>query len=130
MEKFIEAFKALSDPTRLRIVHLLLSAGETPLCVCEFVDALSEPQYNVSKHLRVLKQKGLLSETKDGRWVYYSIRQSNAPFFDLLYQAISAISHDILQADKQRLSERIKLRIDGKCLLGVQKTDLLSRKVS
>ena len=130
MEDFIEALKALSDPTRLRIVHLLLSAGDNSLCVCELVEALEEPQYNVSKHLRILRHSGLLSETKDGRWVYYSLRQSNTPFFDYLHQAISAISHDILRADKQRLSERLKLRIDGKCLLGIQKTHLLSRKAS
>jgi len=130
MQNFIEAFKALSDPTRLRIVHLLLSADGASLCVCELVDALEEPQYNVSRHLRILKHAELLSETKDGRWVYYSIQQSNAPFFVHLHQAVGSISHDILQADEQRLGDRLALREDGKCILGVQKTDLLSGKAS
>jgi ArsR family transcriptional regulator len=130
MQDFIEAFKALSDPTRLRIVHLLLSSGGVSLCVCEFVDALEEPQYNVSKHLRVLKHAGLLNEVREGRWVYYSLHRTNAPFFTYLYQAISGISHDVLQADKQRLKERLALRVDGKCLLGVQKIYLLGRIAS
>ena len=130
MENFIEVLKALSAPTRLRILRLLLSMEGASLCVCEFVDALEEPQYNVSRHLRILKQAGMLSETKDGRWVYYSIRHNEVPLFIHLYQAVRSISNDILEVDKQRLRDRLTLRKDGKCILGVQKTSLLSRKAS
>ena len=87
-----------------------------------------EPQYKVSRHLGILRRVGLLNETKDGRWVHYSIQSSEDPFFSHLYQAIGSISHETLQADEQRLRERLTLREDGKCLLGVQKKHLLSGK--
>lgn len=128
MQDFGDVFKALGDPTRLRIIHLLLSKHVASLCVCEIVDALEEPQYNVSRHLRILRLAGLLSETKDGRWVHYSIQSSGNPFFSHLYQAVGSISHETLQADEQRVQERLTLREDGKCLLGVQKKHLLSGK--
>ena len=128
MQNFAEVFKALSDSTRLRIVHLLLSVHGSSFCVCEIVDALEEPQYNVSRHLGILRRAGLLNETRDGRWVHYSIQSSNDPFFSYLYQAVGSISHETLQADEQRLQERLTLREDGKCLLGVQKKHLLSGK--
>lgn len=72
MENYIEIIKALGEKTRLRIAFLL-KASHTELCVCEIVDALEEPQYNVSRHLQLLKHAGLLQERKDGRWVYYSL---------------------------------------------------------
>ena len=128
MYSFTEVFKILSDLTRFRIVRLLLSVRSIPLCVCEIVDALEEPQYNVSRHLSILKRAGLLNENKDGRWVYYSIEPSQDPFALHLYEAIGSISHEILQADEQRLRERLELRENGKCLLGIQKTHLLSGK--
>lgn len=124
MYSFTEVFKTLSDLTRFRIMRLFLSALRIPLCVCEIVDALEEPQYNVSRHLSILKRAGLLNETKDGRWVYYSIQPSRDSFVLHLHQAIGSISHEILQADQQRLQERLKLRKDGKCLVGIQKTHL------
>lgn len=128
MQNFTEVFKALSDATRLRIIHLFLSVYGTALCVCEIVDALEEPQYNVSRHLGILRRTGLLSETRDGRWVHYSIPPSEDSFFSYLHQTVSSISHETLQADEQRLRERLTLRKDGKCLLGVQKKRLLSGK--
>lgn len=128
MQNFAEVFKALSDSTRLRIVHLLLSVHGTSLCVCEIVDALEQPQYNVSRHLGILRRAGLLSETRDGRWVHYSIQLLEDPFFSHLYQTVGSISHETLQADEQRMRERLTLREDGKCLLGVQKKHLLSGK--
>ncbi|MEK7397264.1 MAG: metalloregulator ArsR/SmtB family transcription factor [Candidatus Poribacteria bacterium] len=128
MNTFSEIMKALSDPIRLRIVHLLLSVEKTPLCVCEIVDALEEQQYAVSRNLGILKHAGLLSESKNGRWVHYSIQASQEPFFLYLYKAISAISDHTLQEDKKRLQERLMLREKGRCLLGAQKTRLLSRK--
>lgn len=128
MKNLAEVLKALSDITRLRIVHLLLSVYGTSLCVCEIVDALEEPQYNVSRHLGILRRAGLVTEIKDGRWVHYSIQSSEDPFFSHLYQAVGSMSHEILQADERRLRERLTLREDGRCLLGVQKKHLLRGK--
>ncbi len=63
-------FHALSDETRLAILEML-RGGER--CVCELQDELDAAQSRLSFHLRVLKDAGLVSDRKEGRWSYYSI---------------------------------------------------------
>ena len=65
-----ELFHALSDATRLEILERL-RAGEC--CVCDLTDALDAAQSRLSFHLRVLKDAGLVTDRRDGRWSYYSI---------------------------------------------------------
>ena len=65
-------FHALSDETRLQIVALL-SHGER--CVCELTGSLDAAQSRLSFHLRTLKDAGLVSDRKEGRWVYYSLNR-------------------------------------------------------
>jgi len=124
MDEYAAVFKTLSDPTRLRILRLLLDAG-TELCVCELVDSLEEPQYNISKHVNALKVAGLLASRKAGRWVYYRTARSGEDFFSLLHAAVAAIPERQVQRDRVELRKRLKLRTNGKCLLGVQKEHLL-----
>jgi len=64
-------FHALSDPTRLEILERL-RGGER--CVCDLQGALDAAQSRLSFHLRTLRDAGLVSDRKDGRWVYYSLR--------------------------------------------------------
>jgi DNA-binding transcriptional ArsR family regulator len=65
-----EYFKALSDPTRLKILYLL-QHGE--LCVCEINTAIEKPQSTTSHHLNVLKSAGLIKGRKDGVWIHYKL---------------------------------------------------------
>ncbi|HET7563842.1 MAG TPA: metalloregulator ArsR/SmtB family transcription factor [Gemmatimonadaceae bacterium] len=65
-----QLFHALSDDTRLTILEMLRS-GEH--CVCELQDTLDAAQSRLSFHLRVLKDAGLVTDRRDGRWSYYSI---------------------------------------------------------
>src|SRR5712692_11046355 len=65
-------FHALSDPTRLEIV-VLLSHGER--CVCELQDTLSAAQSRLSFHLGVLKDARVVTDRREGRWVYYSLNR-------------------------------------------------------
>jgi ArsR family transcriptional regulator len=69
-ERAIELFHALSDETRLGIIELLRK-GER--CVCELTDTLDAAQSRLSFHLRVLKDAGIVSDRKDGRWVHYEL---------------------------------------------------------
>lgn len=64
------ALRALGEDTRLRIIGLLL---ESPLEVGEIANRLGVSQYNVSKHLRILREAGLLSLEKDGRVHRYAL---------------------------------------------------------
>ena len=78
IEKIAEVFKALSDPTRLRLVKLL-SECQTgvckggPLCVNALAHQLGVTQSAVSQHLRVLRQAGLVSGDRNGAFMHYSI---------------------------------------------------------
>ena len=63
-------FHALSDETRLAIVRRLAS-GER--CVCDLTDLLGAAQSRLSFHLKTLKVAGLVTDRKQGRWVYYSL---------------------------------------------------------
>jgi len=65
-------FHALSDETRLEIVRML-SHGER--CVCELTGSLKAAQSRLSFHLKTLKDAGLVTDRKDGRWVYYSLNR-------------------------------------------------------
>jgi len=67
-----EIFKALGDPTRLRIVQMLAQHGE--MCVCRIVDELEMNQPTVSHHMAKLKQAGLLDARKEGQWIHYSLK--------------------------------------------------------
>jgi ArsR family transcriptional regulator len=63
-------FRALADPTRLRIVDLL-RGGER--CVCELADALETGQSLLSFHLKTMKDAGLVTDRREGRWAYYAL---------------------------------------------------------
>jgi ArsR family transcriptional regulator len=63
-------FHALSDETRLSIIQRL-RFGER--CVCDLTDALDAAQSRLSFHLRVLKDSGLVTDRRDGRWMYYTL---------------------------------------------------------
>ena len=71
MARLTGILKALADPTRLRIVHLL--RGREELCVCEITEALGLPQYTVSRHLSVLKAAGVVADWRQGKWMHYSL---------------------------------------------------------
>ena len=65
-------FHALSDETRLEIVRLL---SHSERCVCELQDAVGAAQSRLSFHLKTLKDAGLVSDRREGRWVYYSLNR-------------------------------------------------------
>jgi ArsR family transcriptional regulator len=89
-------FHALSDETRLRVLRRLAS-GER--CVCELTDALDAAQSRLSFHLKVLKNAGLVTDRREGRWMYYTLeRQTLAEAAELMKQLASA--HPAERADE------------------------------
>lgn len=123
MNTYSEIYKCLSDRTRLRIVRLL-AQSRFELCVCELVDSLEESQYNVSRHLKILKYSGLVVERKEGRWVYYGLRKKRDEFINLVLKSVQTIVEPFAKKDARELKHRLSLRTKGKCLLGIQKKDL------
>jgi ArsR family transcriptional regulator len=67
--------KALSDPNRVKIIKML---QHRPLCVCEIQSALGISQPNVSNHLRILENAGLVEYYKEGLWVNYYLADGKA----------------------------------------------------
>jgi len=63
-------FHALSDETRLQLLELLREGEQ---CVCDLTDALDAAQSRLSFHLKTLKDAGLVTDRKQGRWVYYAL---------------------------------------------------------
>lgn len=72
-ETVVDIFKALSEESRLRILILLM---EREMCVCEIEVCLNMTQSNVSRHLNVLKNCGILQYYKKAQWAYYGISES------------------------------------------------------
>lgn len=66
-----DAFKALADPTRVRMVNLLARNGE--LCVCDVQEHFDLAQPTISHHLSVLRKAGLVRSETRGRWAFYRV---------------------------------------------------------
>ena len=117
MMQQVSVFKALADETRLRLVNLFVTSGKS-LCVCEMVDALKLPQYQISKHLNILKNSGLISVQKSGTWAYHSINRDiiqNEKLYSFLKEFLSG---DIFDEDIKNLDMRLMLREGDRCVVG------------
>jgi ArsR family transcriptional regulator, arsenate/arsenite/antimonite-responsive transcriptional repressor len=102
-------FRAFSDRTRLRILHLLLP-GE--LCVCHIVDVLELPQPKISRHLAYLRRTGLVLVRKDGLWNYYRLAPARRPFHQKLLECLESCFRDVpeLAEDGRRLKKSFASR--------------------
>lgn len=110
-----EIFQALSDPFRVRMMRLLAVSNEEA-CLCEFSDSLLEPEYKLSRHLKVIRQAGLLEANKEGRWIYHRLIRK-VPFLEHVYEALRKIpdTDGEFRKDLERFSKRLPLREDGRC---------------
>jgi ArsR family transcriptional regulator, arsenate/arsenite/antimonite-responsive transcriptional repressor len=70
-ERLVALFRALGDPTRLEIFRLI-AAQSAPLCVCDIVDRFDVSQPTISHHLKVLREAGLVTVSRQGIWAYYA----------------------------------------------------------
>lgn len=119
IERYVETFKALSDMTRLKIMWLLLSV-DSKIYVSEIIDVLGENQYNVSKHLRILKGAGLVYERKEGKWTSYHYRPGRDEFDAEIRQTILAIPKELMAREIAACQKRLAMRVDGRCVLGTE----------
>ena len=103
-------FGAFADPTRLRILNLLLAAKE--LCVCDLCAALREIQPKVSRHLALLRRAGLVEVRGDGKWKYYSLARADSPLHRTLLRCVGSCLGELdeLATDRARLGS-LALRV-------------------
>jgi ArsR family transcriptional regulator len=71
--RLAQMFKALGDPTRVRLVSLIAAADDAEACVCDLLDHVSLSQPTVSHHLKLLVDAGLITREQRGKWAYYKI---------------------------------------------------------
>jgi ArsR family transcriptional regulator len=81
----VHMFKALADPTRLRIM-LLLRVRE--LCVCELTYILGMEQSRISHQMRILREAGLAEDIRQGRWMIYRIPARSRQFIESLFASL------------------------------------------
>jgi ArsR family transcriptional regulator, arsenate/arsenite/antimonite-responsive transcriptional repressor len=65
-------FRALADETRLRVIYRLIDGEQ---CVCDLTDALGVAQSRLSFHLKTLREAGIVTDRREGRWVYYALNR-------------------------------------------------------
>src|SRR3989442_14319678 len=102
-------FRAFSDRTRLRILHLL-QGGE--MCVNDLVEIIDVPQPTASRHLAYLRRAELVVTRKDGPWIYYRLAAARSPFQKKLLQCLANCFDEVpeIQRDAARA---VKVRKAG-----------------
>jgi ArsR family transcriptional regulator, arsenate/arsenite/antimonite-responsive transcriptional repressor len=105
LDTMAELFQALADPTRLRILGLLLTGD---VCVCNIHESLRIPQPKASRHLAYLRRAGLVDTRRDGLWVYYRLVASADPVINAIRQSVTAALGDLeaVRKDTGRLQKK------------------------
>ena len=91
-------FRALADPTRLRLLNLI---ADREICVCYFVEILGISQPKISRHLAYLRRAGIAAARRQGRWIHYR-----------LVVPRDAVASSILKETLKHLRERPDMRRD------------------
>jgi ArsR family transcriptional regulator len=97
-------FQALGDNTRLRLLNLM---GDQEICVCYFVEILDQPQPKISRHLAYLRNAGIVTTRRDGKWMHYRIvMPPNVGAAKVLREILEWLKAEkAMQADRARLSK-------------------------
>lgn len=82
-------FKALGDPTRVRLVSLIAATSDGEACICDLTEPVGLSQPTVSHHMKKLAEAGLVTRTQRGKWAYYRIVPG----------ALTAIGQALIPAD-------------------------------
>lgn len=72
-ERIARVFKALGDPTRVRLLSLIAASADGELCVCDLTDPVGLSQPTVSHHMKQLVDAGLATREQRGKWAYYRV---------------------------------------------------------
>lgn len=114
MRDFVKVMKALSDPSRVKILKML---QHRDMCVCEIQAALRLAQPTISKHLKILDEAGLVGFEKDGLWVNYSLAGGkSSPYAETLLKnlrhwlddepAVRDIIERLAEFDREKICEK------------------------
>lgn len=102
MKDLARWLKATAEETRLRVLYLLARHGE--LCVCDIHHTLDVPQSRASRHLRTLREAGLVVDRRAGMWTHYALVPGRGPRAELLRQLLAEIDE---QGEGDHLDRRL-----------------------
>lgn len=116
-------FRALGDPTRLRLLNLM---AEQEICVCYFTEVIGAPQPKISRHLAYLRKAGIVAARREGKWMHYRLAARTSPHVaSILNSVLDALKQDReLRRDCQRLN---RARCGPMTLLGAPMPSRSSR---
>ena len=127
LDSAVTAARALGHPARLRAVAMRCT-GE--LCLCQITEVLGLATSTVSIHLRELKRCGLVTERKDGRWVWMALSDETVAR-EWVTTAVEAAGDDPqLAADARLVEELRQLPVEDLCRLGYEAASARARGVS
>jgi ArsR family transcriptional regulator len=112
-DRLDQLFKAVSDPARLRLLNLLRLGS---ICVCELQAVLQISQSTVSRHLAGLRHAGVVTDSRSGNKIIYSLTSAGTPQIAALYELLDKCCpfDEVLKADLARLKRAVQ---KGKCCL-------------
>src|ERR1700757_4037683 len=107
VQELVQGCKARSDPTRLRILHLL---GHQPLCVCHLQGILHLPQVPVSQHLAYLRKAGWVESGRHAQWKVYRLLPSLSPGLRAVLDGLlsAAKTQTLLLSDLEHMEAILK----------------------
>jgi len=95
VDRLLEFSQSVFEKARLRILRVLL---ERELCVCELAEIFKVSSARMSQHLQILRRAGVVSERRDGKWVYYSANRDAVEAFNRSW-------HEYLQASLEEIPQ-------------------------
>jgi ArsR family transcriptional regulator, arsenate/arsenite/antimonite-responsive transcriptional repressor len=100
--KIQDLFKALADPTRLRLINLI---GESEVCVCFLVEILRTSQPKISRHLAYLRRARIVTARREGKWMHYSLTYPPDEHAARIFRELRASlnEHPEFQRDREKL---------------------------
>ncbi len=111
MKNIVTFSRALADPTRWRIIRLVL--GEA-LCICELADILEMPQSSVSSHVQIIRKAGMLESEKCEKWTYFRIEPEYRELIGTLEKFFDS-DDAVLKTDAARAVARLAKRETSCC---------------
>jgi DNA-binding transcriptional ArsR family regulator len=114
MTNIVSFTRALSDPTRWRIVRLVMREA---LCVCELADILDMPQSSVSSHVQVIRKAGLLESEKCEKWTYFRIDAKYLKLLETMEKFFIGTEEAEWSGDAGKAALRMSKR-EGSCCPG------------
>lgn len=123
MKRTVKIFKSLSDPTRLRILLLLL---QRELCVCELTFILEMEQSRISHQLRVLRNADLVEDIRDGKWIIYRVLEDKKKDLNLIFDRLigdNLTDSEEIARDHEKLQASQKNNIRN-CPISIERRDV------